>query len=199
MNNSLTHFIRDIYTCIKNSQYIIRFYDGNGGKSNQDILVTGTECETYLCACQWSGLSARWARRSCQIPRRAAGGPSRPGCGVSVRWTVWWHRGPSWEWWRSSRDCACGLFRSWARSYWPLLRAPRRPPVRSLKLPCSPRGLSAATPSKVFKTTGWDVLLWFSPKMYRCKHVPLNTSQISNAFGRPGGGVFPCTCPLLLN
>ncbi len=76
MNNTLTHFIRDIYTCIKNSQYIIRFYDGNGGKSNQDILVTGTECETYLCACQWSGLSARWARRSCQIPRRAAGGPS---------------------------------------------------------------------------------------------------------------------------
>ncbi len=35
--------------------------------------------------------------------------------------------------------------------------------------------------------------------MYRCKHVPLNTSQISNAFGRPGGGAFPCTCPLLLN
>ncbi len=149
---------------LKNSQYIIRFYDGNGGKSNQDILVTGTECETYLCACQWSGLSARWARRSCQIPRRAAGGPSRPGCGVSVRWTVWWHRGPSWEWWRSSRTVRVA-YSVMSPFVWPLLRAPRRPPVRSLKLHVHREDFQLLRLQKCLKRRDETSYLWFSPKM----------------------------------
>lgn len=115
-------------------------------KTSGAIVVSGNMGITHLCACPWIGPWALWARRSCRTPRRGAGGPSRPGCGGSDRWRVWWHRGPSWGWWPGSPPgCGCGLIRSRARSCWRRPhrhRAPWRPPARWLKLPSSDRPVS---------------------------------------------------------
>lgn len=60
-----------------------------------------------------------------------------------------------------------------------------------------------AKSSQVFQMTGMrrDTDPTHEPKMYRHGRVPLNRSQISkaSAFGRPGGGVFPCTRALVFN